>query len=848
MKRSLLLGLFLLLCAVSFAQPPGYVPGTQTCWTFNGREHAYFKAAGNGERHILLSFTNDRQVGCYNFNTMEVPQKLLEDDSTNWDGRTVRAPGDTIVWEVLTIPNPTPGSPNSASLAMAVDIYYFFNNITPIDTSEHWRFHTVGFSEGVARQWTFINTSLYGNIISTTINQSAPWLNDYNPVINRSAGKRHWTWYGTADLNFGITTPQASTTLHGYLQGTKRITAQAGTAHDYHTWDSCLSLAGNDTLTNRWLWMVNNVPPNFGPDTSGPNGYVPGKEVMWYFNGREHSYFKAAGNGERHILVAFTGDTTRGYNDYKVESPQKLLQDAGINWDGRTVRAPDDTIIWEVLSIPNAAVLDEADDIQYFLTHIAAVDTSEHWRFHIMGQSGGAYRMWQYLLGYYNSYQQIFSTTISMSVPFADLTDVPAYSAGKRHWVWYGAADDLSLPLASTNLYGALNGDKRITGLTGGTHNEYTWDSCMSLKGTTINSNRWLWMVTSDTPTVAICDYGGGPAGYVPGTQVNWRFNSRDHGYFRSAACGERHVLIVFQGDAAYDSTNYQLESPQKMLNDLGINWDGRTITPAGDTISWEIFGVPYNSGYWLPNYAADINHYFANLVGMDTSDHSKFHIAGISGGVGRMWGFITNDQSHNSPYRNIYSTTISVATAWFGSYTPLTVASEGLRNWVWHGANDSSGTNPPAASTALYNALSGEKRLTFQAGAGHNYVTVDSAFSLVGADSSDNRWIWMVLPPDGGSLLRIGNEQAFKTPAAIPKAINLYPNPVTSRLYVDLRSLPAANYHIGIADMTGRLQKVAKDVKNVVYQADVSTLKAGVYILTVEGGGTREQRKFIKE
>lgn len=614
MKRSLLLGLCLLFYAVSFAQPAGYVPGTQVCWTFNGREHAYFKAAGNGERHILLNFTTDRQAECNHtgFGTIEGAQKLLSDDSTNWDGRTVRAPGDTIVWEVLTIPSPSPGSPaHSTNLEIVVDVYTFFQNIAPIDTSEHWRFHTVAAGEGVPRQWFFIANSLYGKSISTTINQSTNFFynNDYWIPINRSAGRRHWTWYGTDDINFGYQTPQASITLHSTLQGEKKLTAQAGTAHDYQTWDSCMSLKGTNTITNRWLWMV-----------------------------------------------------------------QK------------------------------------------------------------------------------------------------------------------------------------------------------------------------------DTPVVALCDYGGGPAGYVPGTQVNWRFNGRDHAYFRSAACGERHSLVVFMGDAVYDSTNYQLESPQKMLNDLGINWDGRTITPLGDTISWEIFGVPYNSGYWLPNYAADINHYFANMVGMDTSDHSRFHIAGISGGVGRMWGFIRNDQSHNSPYRGIYSTTISVATPWFSSYAPLAAASEGRRNWVWHGADDNSGTNPPAASTALFNALSGDKRLTFQAGAGHNYVTVDSVFSLSGSDSSDNRWIWMVLPPDSGSLLRIGNEQAYRTPAATPKAFNLYPNPVASKLYVDLRALPAANYRIGILDMNGRLQKVASNVKNVVYQADVTGLKAGIYILTVEGEGTREQRKFIKE
>lgn len=86
------------------AQPAGYVPGTQVCWNFNGRDHGYFKAAGNGEGHILISFTSDGETNCSNYQG-QAPQKWLNDAGLNWDGRTVRAPGDTVVWEVLTIPN-----------------------------------------------------------------------------------------------------------------------------------------------------------------------------------------------------------------------------------------------------------------------------------------------------------------------------------------------------------------------------------------------------------------------------------------------------------------------------------------------------------------------------------------------------------------------------------------------------------------------------------------------------------------------------------------------------------------------------------------------------------------------
>src|ERR1051325_771562 len=85
-----------------WSQPGGYTPDTQVCWNFNGRDHGYFKAAGNGERHILISFNGDGETSCSNYQAI-VPQRFLNDNGENWDGRTVRAPGDTIVWEVFTL-------------------------------------------------------------------------------------------------------------------------------------------------------------------------------------------------------------------------------------------------------------------------------------------------------------------------------------------------------------------------------------------------------------------------------------------------------------------------------------------------------------------------------------------------------------------------------------------------------------------------------------------------------------------------------------------------------------------------------------------------------------------------
>lgn len=589
-----------------------------------------------------------------------------------------------------------------------------------------------------------------------------------------------------------------------------------------------------------------------------PAGYVPGTQVCWNFNGRDHGYFKAAGNGERHILISFTGDGETNCSNYQGQAPQKWLNDAGLNWDGRTVRAPGDTVVWEVLTIPNNSgtfMAAYAADINYFFTHIAAIDTADHSKFHIEGLSGGVGRQWGFmanLQGHNSPYRHLFSTTISQSGAWlGNFPEVSAYSYGRRHWVWYGTADANAgtPPAASVALYNALNGYKYLTAQAGSGHGASTWDSCMSLKGTDTLTNRWLWMVRPqvDTPPPLPCNIGGGPDGYVPGTQVVWHFNGRSHGYFRAAGCGERHVLISFIGDAVVDSTNYQSESPQKLLNDLGINWDGRTVRAPGDTIVWEVFSIPYNSGYWLPNYASDINYFFTHIAPIDTTDHDLFHIVGVSGGVGRMWGYITNDQSHNSPYRNLFSTTISVATHWFSSYAPLAAYSTGRRHWIWHGADDVSGTNPPAASTALYNSLNGDKRLTMQAGGGHNSVTVDSAFSLAGSDSSNNRWLWMVTPP--ASLLRGAGpaQQVVKAPAT-PAVLLAYPNPSSGIARLSWGGKAGTVYRVSVMDMSGRLRKSESGVRGSSHVLDVSLLERGMYVVRVEGGGAQFVLKLMKE
>lgn len=86
-----LLLLILLIPVASYAQPGGYVAGTQVCWTFNSRDHGYMRSttfdANTG--HIFVFFGGVGQTSCANYDGME-PGLILRDGAggSNWNGVT----------------------------------------------------------------------------------------------------------------------------------------------------------------------------------------------------------------------------------------------------------------------------------------------------------------------------------------------------------------------------------------------------------------------------------------------------------------------------------------------------------------------------------------------------------------------------------------------------------------------------------------------------------------------------------------------------------------------------------------------------------------------------------------
>jgi hypothetical protein len=331
---------------------------------------------------------------------------------------------------------------------------------------------------------------------------------------------------------------------------------------------------------------------------------------------------------------------------------------------------------------------------------------------------------------------------------------------------------------------------------------------------------------------ICFCYFGmnyAQPPGYVPGTQVCWNFNGRDHGYFRSASTsGEKHILISFTGDGETNCSNYQNQAPQKWLNDNGINWDGNTKKSNGTIVNWEIFTLPRNADYDIPIYATDID-YFFNAIGItNTSKSDNIHIQGLSGGVGRMWDVIAKS---NSVYRNVFSTTISMSGVNLSNSPPgaITNYSIGRRHWVWHGLADANGGTPVVASQSLHDfflCATCDKQLTLQPGGTHSNNTWDVALALpvAGDTRLTNRWLWMVEPP----VLGIDETKNTNT-----IEMNIYPNPTKGLITI------ASGIKEGKIEVINELGQLVHHeiLKSDLQQIDIQNLPKGIYVVKIVEG-----------
>ena len=230
------------------------------------------------------------------------------------------------------------------------------------------------------------------------------------------------------------------------------------------------------------------------------------------------------------------------------------------------------------------------------------------------------------------------------------------------------------------------------------------------------------------------------PGGYVEGTFVNWNFNSRDHGVFKSqgfnsAAASKKRVLFHFEGDGETNSAGLVVQSPGKILNDAGTNWNGKIALSPGDTVYFMVVTIFNTNGNFPPAYKADIEYVFANATNLpDTSVHNYYALSAFSGGCNRMWETMI---SASFPYARVFGLTRSISTPFQAS--DYTLISSAKRNTVWRNSDDANGGTPESASDNLFADLSGVKDKKYPTTSlGHS---ADSALSINGVDSSTNYW-----------------------------------------------------------------------------------------------------------
>ena len=260
------------------------------------------------------------------------------------------------------------------------------------------------------------------------------------------------------------------------------------------------------------------------------------------------------------------------------------------------------------------------------------------------------------------------------------------------------------------------------------------------------------------------------PGGYTEGTFVNWVQNSRDHGFFQAqgysaAPQANRRTWFAFEGDGQTNSSGLHAWRPGKYLEDAGLNKDGKYVVAAGDTIYFMIVTIFNTSGNYTPDYKADIESILTNTTALpDSSVHSNWGISGWSGGVGRMWGTLSES---GFVWARVFGSTLSISTTLLG--IDVTTISTGKYNKVWRNGDDANGGTPESASDALYADLSGTKTKYYPASTGLGH-SPDSAYSLNGTDTSTNWWKHLALYsrssiPNTPPIANAGADQTITLP-----------------------------------------------------------------------------------
>ncbi len=294
------------------AQPGGYTPGTQVCWSFNGRAHGYFRAVDwNAETdHILIFFAGDGQTDCSNYDGMQ-PGLFLRDGAggSNWNGVTTipaEFGGGTRRWMVFIMTNH-----GNQPDVYAQDVTHFLNSIgETIDASWAGRIHYGGGSGGPGRANSFFNNSTSNPY--RTIHSTGIWMSTTLYTVSSNSPAKNYCWYGDADTNPG-TPPSFTINVFNQLPGVegadKFLGVTVGGTHSNSTWGDCFDISGTTYEDNRWIWMIVEGE-NLNPDPSFPEVH---KIPLDY----KSQWYDIVGTAGKTTELLIDGDTaTKGYPNF----------------------------------------------------------------------------------------------------------------------------------------------------------------------------------------------------------------------------------------------------------------------------------------------------------------------------------------------------------------------------------------------------------------------------------------------------------------------------------------------------------------------------------------------------
>lgn len=248
------------------------------------------------------------------------------------------------------------------------------------------------------------------------------------------------------------------------------------------------------------------------------------------------------------------------------------------------------------------------------------------------------------------------------------------------------------------------------------------------------------------------------PGSYTAGTFVNWSFDAgvgaQDHGFFKAAGFDAapdslKRVVIHFEGDGETNSSGQHSQSPGKILQDAGTNWNGQVTRPDGKTVYFCVFTVYNTNNSWVYPYVQAVNYFFANTTNLpDTSLHKCYIMTGFSGGPFRAYSSLLDA---GFTRENIFGFLGMVSPTDF-TPSPLDISTLSANKYtmVWRNQGDANGGTPLTAAQHLFQYSTGSKQLVTPAGGSHS---ADQFFSIAGTDSATNRWYLMAMyqPPTGG-------------------------------------------------------------------------------------------------